>query len=416
MPFDVEWYRVGWYGGAGARLIHREKGLPAAPGDERTVNRMTGLVECRWPGAVSATVTDRWRSGMYVAVVRPLDGSAPRATPFIVRAPLRASAPTVFVSAQGTWQAYNAWGGRSLYSYNSRGLPTASGTRAAAVVSMDRPYDSDGGLGYLRKWEIQFIRWMERTGRDVDYVLDLDLETRPEVLAGRRFAVLAGHAEYWSRPMRASVERAVAAGMNAAFFSANEIYWQVRLGSSDLGPDRRITCYKSASRDPVTLTRPKLATCRWRETPVLEPEARFLGVMYGHVVQRPVDWIVANADHWIYRATGLRDGDTIVSLVGQEYDAYFADLAPDGTVVIANSPVPFVGRDPDQFGDVASPPLQSGAVRDPAGGAGGVVAVGTFQWSWALDAYGQHAYAGRATPLDWRVEQMTANVFDRFTG
>jgi hypothetical protein len=83
-------------------------------------------------------------------------------------------------------------------------------------------------------------------------------------------------------------------------------------------------------------------------------------------------------------------------------------------VLIARSPVPSAGRDPDAFGNVASPAEQSAAVRDPAGGAGGVVAVGTFQWSWALDAYGQHTYHGRRTPVDPRVQRMTANVFDRF--
>lgn len=416
VPFDVEWYRLGWYRGAGARLVHRDMGVPAAPEGSVLVHRSTGLAEAGWAPAVAATVPDTWRSGLYVAVVRPTDGTAPSGVPFVVRAPLRSAAPVLFVSAQATWQAYNAWGGKGLYSYNSTGETTPTGTTAAATVSFDRPYDADGGLGYLRKWEAQFIRWMERTGRNVDYALDTDLETRPEILAPRRFAVLAGHAEYWSRPMRGAMERAVASGMNAAFFSANEVYWQVRLGASPLGPDRRITCYKSARRDPMTVTQPRLATCRWREAPVLEPEARFLGVMYGHVVQRPADWVVANSDHWIYAGTGLRDGDTLTSLVGQEYDAYFPDLAPAGTILVANSPVPFVGRDPDAFGDVKSPAVQSAAVRDPAGGAGGLVAAGTFQWSWALDAYGQHAYNGRRTPLDARVERMTANVFDRFGG
>jgi len=414
VPFDVEWYRIGWYGGTGARLVHRDAGVPAALDRSVSVHASTGMVEARWPAAVAATVPDSWRSGMYVAVVRPTDGSAPWAAPFIVRAPLRAASPILFVSAGATWQAYNAWGGKSLYSYNSQGAVTPTGTTAAAVVSFDRPYEADGGLGYLRKWEVQFIRWMERNGYDADYALDTDLETRPEILAPRRFTVLAGHAEYWSRPMRASMERAVAAGMNAAFFSANEIYWQVRLGASGLGPDRRITCYKSSKRDPITATHPKLATCRWRETPVLEPEARFLGVMYGHVVQTPADWVVTNSGHWIYDGTGLRDGDRLVSLIGQEYDAYFPKLAPAGTVVISRSPVPFVGTDPDAFGDVRSPATQSATVRDPAKGAGGVVAVGTFQWSWALDSYAQHVYSGRRTPVDPRVQRMTANVFDRF--
>jgi hypothetical protein len=324
-------------------------------------------------------------------------------------------APALFLSAHATWQAYNAWGGKSLYSYNSRGARTPTGTTAAAVVSFDRPYDVDGGLGHLRRWEAQFVRWLERTGRAVDYATDVDLEVRPEVLAGRRLVVLAGHPEYWSRPMRGAMEAAVAAGTNAAFFTGNEMYWQVRMDASPLGAGRRVTCYKSALRDPITPSRPELATCRWREAPVLAPEATFLGVMYGHVVTRPADWIVAGSRHWLYEGTSLRDGDALEALVGQEYDAWFPELAPEGTQVVARSPVRFRGRDPDGEGNVVSPPVHSAAVRDPAGGRGGVFAAGTFQWSWALDAYGLRSFNGRRTPLDSRVARMTANVLDRFS-
>ena len=415
VAYDVDWYRLGWYGGAGARRVHRDTAVPASPERALRADASTGLVEATWPEGPSTVVTDAWPSGVYVAVLRPRDGTAPCGVPFVVRAPLRSMAPAVFLSAQATWQAYNAWGGRSLYSYNSRGATTPTGTPASAVVGLDRPFDMDGGLGHLRKWEAQFVRWMERTGRAVDYATDVDLQTRPELLAGRRVAVFAGHPEYWSRPMRGVVEAAVASGMNAAFFTGNEMYWQVRIDPSPLGADRRITCYKSATRDPVALSRPDLATCRWREAPVLAPEATFLGVMYGHVVARPADWIVAEAGHWLYEGTGLRDGDALRALVGQEYDAYFPDLAPEGTVVVASSPVRFRGRDPDGAGNVTSPPVHSAAVRDPARGRGGVFAAGTFQWSWALDAYGQQAFNGRRTPLDARVARMTANVLDRFS-
>jgi len=42
-----------------------------------------------------------------------------------------------------------------------------------------------------------------------------------------------------------------------------------------------------------------------------------------------------------------------------------------------------------------------------------VFAAGTFQWSWAIDDYGDRAYHGFATPLDARVERMTRNLVER---
>ena len=42
-----------------------------------------------------------------------------------------------------------------------------------------------------------------------------------------------------------------------------------------------------------------------------------------------------------------------------------------------------------------------------------VFAAGTFQWSWALDTFGQRSFRGVTTPPDRRVERMTRNLFDR---
>jgi len=271
-PFEVAWYRLGWYGGDGGRLVHLDREVRPSTGagaSPRSPDPRTGLVEPRWGTALELTVPADWPSGMYLAILGA-SSDRPAAVPFVVRPPApgtRTPAPVLFVSAALTWQAYNGWGGKSLYSYNSSGTVTASGTKAAATVSLARPYEQDGGAGYLLRWEYQFVRWQEREGREVEYCADVDLELHPEVLAGRRLIVFAGHHEYWSRPMREALQAAVDGGTNVLFLSANEIYWQVRLEAGPDGPARRMTCYKSAARDPVTATQPSLATCRWREQP-----------------------------------------------------------------------------------------------------------------------------------------------------
>jgi hypothetical protein len=199
------------------------------------------------------------------------------------------------------------------------------------------------------------------------------------------------------------------------FLSANEVYWQVRLEASPLGPARRVTCYKSAHLDPVALTQPDLTTCRWRERPVNDPEAPLIGQMYGHIVLRPGDWITAATDHWLYERTGLRDGDRLVNLVGQEYDSYFPDLANPGTVILARSPVDAFIQFGQSKGRYSSPPVHNATMYTAASGAT-VFAAGTFQWSWAIDRSGDRTYRGFATPYDERVVRMTQNLFDRLAG
>ena len=412
--FDVEWYRLGWYGGAGGRLIRVDPGLAPRPGQGPQVDLPTGRAEAPSEASLELQVPADWPSGMYTAVLRPLVGN-PGYIPFIVRRAAGSPAPVLFVSAALTWQAYNTWGGANLYDASMADSPEISRGRRAVQVSFDRPYALHQGAGYQQRWELQFVRWQEREGVDVDYAADLDLELDPGILGNRRLVVFAGHHEYWSRPMRTALEAAVASGTNVLFLSANEVYWQVRLEASPLGPARRVTCYKSARLDPVALTQPDLTTCRWRERPVNDPEAPLIGQMYGHIVRRPGDWIAAGTDHWLYEGTGLRDGDRLVNLVGQEYDSYFPELGHPGTVVLARSPVDAVIQSDQLIGRYSSPPLHTATMYTADSGAT-VFAAGTFQWSWAIDHFGDRSYRGAATPYDGRVVRMTENLFDRLGG
>jgi hypothetical protein len=411
---SVDWYRLGWYGGLGGRLLRTDRGIKLRTQPRATVDPVTGLVEAHWEPVLSTTAPTGVKSGMLLAVLRNRLGQPLANVPVVLRPdptdPVRA--PILFVSAASTWQAYNQWGGTDLYG-NYGGLPIkATQSHRAAQVSFDRPYYLDDGAGYLRRWELQFIRWMERNGRDVEYIADVDLERSPDLVNGRRLLVMAGHLEYWSRPMRARVEAAVASGINVAFLTGNEVYWQTRLEDGPAGPATRITCYKSRTADPITATQPSLTTCRWREPPVDDPEAPLIGEMYGHVVKRAADWIVQGQAHWLYEGTALRNGDALVNLVGQEYDAFFPELANPGTILLANSPVePDLGSTHDP-GAYPSPPFHNATVYTAQSGAT-VVAAGTFQWSWAIDSYGDRSYHGVATPLDRRVSRMTRNLFDR---
>lgn len=412
---DVEWYRLGWYGGDGGRLLRTDRGVRLARHPAAAIDALTGMVEAGWPSAIDVPApTTTVPSGMLLAVVRDRGGAIVANVPVILRPDPSVSArsPVLFVSAAATWQAYNLWGGIDLYENLAGVAVPATRDRRAAVVSFDRPYGEDAGAGLLRRWELQFIRWMERDGRDVEYVADVDLELDPGLADGRRLIVMAGHPEYWSRPMRSRIEAAVATGTSVAFLTANEVYWQARLEAGPGGPGTRIVCYKIASDDPLAASRPSLATCRWREPPVLDPEATLIGQMYGSMVLRPADWIVTEPGHWLYEGTRLGTGDALTNLVGQEFDTFLPDLAPPGTVALARGPVDAEPRPAHDPGALPSPAIHTATAYTAQSGAV-VLAAGTFQWSWAIDHYGARSFRGAATPYDERVARMTRNVFDR---
>jgi len=411
---SVEWYRLGWYDGAGGRLIGVNRGVSLGRQPSATVDPTTGMVEAGWTPTLQITAPLGVKSGMLLAVLRDKSGRSVANAPIVLRPdptdPRRA--PVLFVSAASTWQAYNQWGGLDLYANLSGRTVPATSDHRSAQVSFDRPYYLDAGAGYLRRWELQFIRWMERNGRDVEYIADLDLERHPDLVDGRRMVVMAGHPEYWSRPMRARLEAAVATGINVAFLTANEVYWQTRIEAGPAGPATRITCYKSRTQDPLMSTNPMLTTCRWREKPVNEPEAPLVGEMYGSIVRHVADWVVTGQGHWVYDGTDLRDGDHIANLVGQEFDTFFPDLANPGTQLLARGPVNADPRPSLDPGSYPSQPIHNSTIYTAPSGAT-VFAAGTFQWAWALDDYGDRSYLGVRTPVDDRVARMTRNLFDR---
>jgi hypothetical protein len=168
-----------------------------------------------------------------------------------------------------------------------------------------------------------------------------------------------------------------------------------------------------AAADPVH------ATVKWRDPPAKKPESLVVGQMYGHMLLTPGDYVCAAPDHWAYAGTGMRAGDAIRNLVGQEYDRFWPDmeLAPPGTQILAVSPVrPNLGHEISIYGGLApgepSPPVHNATMYAAPSGAT-VFSAGTMQWSWALDDWGHPTFEGIGTPVDARVARITANILDR---
>src|SRR5580765_7271035 len=65
---------------------------------------------CRWDVTTTIPVGADWRSGLYIVRV---DGRA--SAWFVVRAPEPSGDRVLFVLATNTWNAYNDFGGRNLY-------------------------------------------------------------------------------------------------------------------------------------------------------------------------------------------------------------------------------------------------------------------------------------------------------------
>jgi len=326
-------YRLGYYAGAGGRkLANGDTTIDPQPAP--TIDSTTGMVECAWGKTFSIPVGADWVSGVYLARVELPDGTA-RFAPFIVRD--RRAVDVLAVLPTNTDQAYNPYGGESLYIDTRFGLTAGHGYK----VSFDRPFDINGQGGYFLYSAMPTVEYLEANGYDVTYSADVDVHVDSSNLTRARLVMALAHDEYWSRTMRDHYEAARAAGVSEAFLGANIGFWQVRFEpGADGTPNRRMVGYKEAAAlDPLASTDPADVTAAFRGDVLNRPENALLGVMSGDWHFADFPWRVSDASHWIYDGMGVQNGDIIPGLVGLETDFTQNNGAtPSGIDIVGQSP------------------------------------------------------------------------------
>jgi len=406
--FTIDFYRIGWYAGLGAR--HRLHVGPLAGVQQPPCepDSTTGLIACSWDPSYTLTVPSDWTSGVYTARLTNEQGYQNYVI-FIVRD--GRPAPFLYQHSVTTDHAYNNYPndgltGKSLYDYNSYGANTVSGERRAVKVSFDRPL-ADSGFGNLLYWELNLIRWLERSGYDVTYSTNIDTHANGGELRNHKAFLSTGHDEYWSKEMFDAAEAARDAGVSLAFFGANAVYWQVRFEPSALGvPNRVMVGYKQSTSNPIDPVQGPTTTTYFREPPVNRPEQSLLGIMFTtELLNGNADYVVTNSSHWVYAGTGFRDGDVVRGIVGYEADSYLPSFPPPSSAnhtLLSRSPVTDSGTGQPQE-------ISSSIYQAPSGA--WVFAAGTMSWSWALDDL---PGGGSHFLVDSRIQRATANILNAF--
>ncbi len=457
--YRIDIYRMGYYGGMGARRVDSFEPSATLPQIQPECLRApipvlaegggietwpAPLVDCgNWAVSASWQAPEDATSGIYFArLVRedPIEGwvknDAFEPTPLpptgedslweapgfraVMRNPLREARAShiyfvvrdddgesdlLFQTSDLNWQAYNRYGGHSVYGrLNPERLRLHGGPPRAPKVSYNRPFETRHyrAVNMVFNSEYPMVRWLERNGYDVSYTSGVDTDRRGEELLEHKVFLSVGHDEYWTGRQRRNVEAAVAAGVHLGFFGSNDVFWKVRWEPSIDGseqPYRTFVTYKE-SQDHRKLD-PVEWTGLFRDHRSINPEGPWpanalTGTLFTVNAWRndPLMVDAEFADLRFWRNTEvarLRPGERYVSIkgiLGHEWDSDIDNgFRPPGLFRLSATTIDNLQYcvHPGRGCETGSATHNAVMYRHESGAL--VFDTGTLQWPWGLDAH-----------------------------
>ncbi|MCA9248231.1 MAG: hypothetical protein KDA42_13980 [Planctomycetales bacterium] len=409
--FRLEIFRMGYYGGRGARLMStlgafKSQTQPTPNPSEKNLH------ECQWEPTVRYTVPKDWPSGVYLGRLTTLPkGAEPYWQSYVIFV-VRDERPAdiLFQTSDNTWQAYNRWPNNySIYTH-------PQGNQGPwADVSFDRPYGREAqfngvvndpltvGSGEFLPFEFPLAYWLEKHGYDVSYCTNSDM-LAPDRGAKCKTFISVGHDEYWDLRQFQSVEKMRDAGVSLLFLSGNSVCWVTPFRDSSRGAANRIIF-----RGGPYGAENEYAVNRHRDHGPFPHRGPDEGLLMGARNVEPVngggDWIIAKDDHWIFEDAGVSNGDAIPGLIGWEYHGQPADIP--GLEVVAGGTAWQGGVNPQQWTATVYPGPKGNFVFNAA----------TIFWAQGLSSPPGHvlpwSHWNRPHGPDERVQQITHNLLRR---
>lgn len=435
--YRINIYRLGYYGGMGARKVATLQQNTASVQLPPFTDTAIGLVDAgNWKVSASWAVPSTAVSGVYIAKMVRQDGTAgANHIPFIVRDD-GVQHDVVFQTSDTTWHAYNGWGSYSLYG----GTATASNDHRAYKVSYNRPIATRDGVGlyagpqdFVFGVEVAAIRWLEANGYDVCYLAGVDTDRHGAELLNHKVFLSVGHDEYWSGNQRANVEAARAAGVHLAFLSGNEVFWKTRWESSTVTTDgsptayRTLVCYKE-TRENAKVDPTPAWTGTWRDprfSPPADggrPENALTGTLFQvddfrndvMVVPYPMTQLRFWRNTSVATTAPGQSASITQNLLGYEWDESPDNgFRPAGLIHLSATTLPVTTYLLD-YGVAEGPAVATHHLclyRDPHSGAL-VFGAGTVFWVWGLDSHHDPEPKNPvSTPTDLNVQQAMVNLF-----
>lgn len=408
--FTIDVYRMGYYGGTGARLMTQLGPFSGKPQPEPPV-KARRLRECTWEPSAEIKVPADWPSGVYLGRLNCVAESKSEHawqsfTVFVVRD--RRKADILFQTSENTWAAYNRWpDDYSLYT------DPRHAWAPNVAVSFDRPYGKYAqiydhpqsiGSGEFLLWEFPLAYWLEMHGYDVTYTANVDMINADQLSRCKTF-VSVGHDEYWDPRQYDNALASVKRGVSHLYLCGNAVFGVTPYQKSGDGRENRVI-----SRDGVYGGVYGNFGKWFKEPfPTEGPKANVLiGAHSVYPFNGGGDWTCTKPKHWMFEGTEMKAGDGIPGLIGWEFHGDPADIP--GLEVIAEGEALSGGVRPVHWTSTIYPGPRGNVVFNAS----------TIWWSQGLASPPGHmlpwSHWVRPHGPDPRVQTITANLLKRALG
>jgi len=272
------------------------------------------------------------KSGLYYFHASTESGSH-FSFPWIV-APRVPTAKVAVLASNITWNAYNAFGGRSNY-INADQLPPTPTVNSRqelrrytdvehvnydredyAPLSFDRPEPINSirreeritdpiegrAACHVAPAEWRLLGWLEREHFEYDLYAETQLQAGQLNLADYQVLILSTHPEYWSRAMYDRVKQWVfEAGGRLVYLGGNGLNCEVEF------LDERTMIVRNGDVRRLRAARDRYDS---RFAMRHESEASLLGVVFTDSgIMTAAPYRVVDGTHWAFEGTGLKEGD-----------------------------------------------------------------------------------------------------------
>ena len=367
------------------------KVIPRVCAQQQNYTNCSFMYGCNWQPSLYFKLSEDLAQGLYY--FKLMSNKKTFTIPIVIYS-TKAQHKLLVIASTNTWTAYNEWGGASFYKFLNA---NSCELKITTLVSTQRPNNINPINKYpeahLVSSERLFLNWLDAHQYGYDIISDEEFDADSSILNHYKVVVLNSHSEYWTSEMYNHLEAFVNRGGSVLSMGANQVCWKVVKTATQL------ECMKFG--DSHTLNADLGG--KWRD--LGRAESGILGVEFSKEgLGTYAPYQIVQSDHWVFRGTGLMNGDTVgvtsltgrlgIGASGHETDKRTA-LSPVNTIVLAKG-WNASKRDTTDYGSGGA---EMSIYEHPAGGA--VFSVGSISFNGAL-------------MQDKKLSLVTKNVLDNF--